>query len=149
MYASSTIAFTNPFHHHNENLLLDQQFASYAAYANLNRPPTPPPEMHGALYSNDYTNSRQEHGYGSVSRHNHKAQDQKRASSPARPSFEVADARQQDNVIAPSFQIPKAVNLSGGSLSELAAEVRCQNISLDCKTDCYRSHAFSGLSRPS
>lgn len=30
------------------------------------------------------------------------------------------------NAIAPSFQIPKSVNDSGGSLSELAAEVSLQ-----------------------
>lgn len=44
--------------------------------------------------------------------------------------FTVADSQQahqrrqsQANAIAPSFQIPKSVNNSGGSLSELAAQV--------------------------
>ena len=37
----------------------------------------------------------------------------------------------QANAIAPSFQIPKSVNDSGGSLSELAAQV-CSNPTLAC-----------------
>jgi len=34
--------------------------------------------------------------------------------------------KSNDTSIAPSFQIPKSVNDSGGSLSELAAEVSCK-----------------------
>ena len=43
----------------------------------------------------------------------------------AAPSDPQQRTSSQANVIAPSFQIPKSVNESGGSLSELAAEITC------------------------
>ncbi|KAK3680102.1 hypothetical protein LTR78_000479 [Recurvomyces mirabilis] len=46
---------------------------------------------------------------------------------PQQPVFESSQSRRgsQVNAIAPSFQIPRSVNDSGGSLSELAAQITC------------------------
>ncbi|QIW95294.1 hypothetical protein AMS68_000812 [Peltaster fructicola] len=143
MYTNGAVTFRNPFD--NSGTSFDphhlSQDSPYAAYVHLNRPPTPPPEMHGAQYTFEQ-GFRQERGHDSVlgdqyvyKPYTSQEHDHARPPSPAnlsRPAVDfesttetVSRRPSQANDIAKPFQIPRSVNDSGGSLAELAAEITC------------------------
>lgn len=124
-------------------------WASYSSNQGLSRALTPPPDMNNVSHASQYA-GRQEHGqhynnhmpvqstyrapvasYPYQPTADSTAAEKK--SSPAMqsrlPPLDSANDSQSrshkpsHSAIAPSFQIPKSVNDSGGSLSELAAEV--------------------------
>lgn len=125
-------------------------WASFSSNQDLNRALTPPSDMNSVSHASQHA-GRQEHGqhYNShMSAHstyrapvasyasyqpsgNSNAAESKvsptmQTRQPALDSANDSQSRPykpNNNAIAPSFQIPKSVNDSGGSLSELAAEV--------------------------
>ena len=95
------------------------------------------PQEHGQHYS-DYKQPYRAPAAlappnGDVGRNGHSIQPSTQTMSPSSVStqhvFDDARARSRKgshvNAIAPSFQIPRSVNDSGGSLSELAAQITC------------------------
>lgn len=126
-------------------------WSSYSNNSNISRTLTPPPDMNSVSHAPQYGNN-QEHGrqyndqmpayraptaqyppYVQSDMSSRTANLKESRTSPkqqTRPA--VLDTSNDNNnrsnkpnnsAIAPSFQIPKTVNDSGGSLSELAAEV--------------------------
>ncbi|KAK5119056.1 hypothetical protein LTR62_000267 [Meristemomyces frigidus] len=121
----------------------------------IERSLTPPPEMNNVSYASQAAYRKQEQGtnhadYGQqhlraanalhrpqaaaqthTQRHEFYPQSNRRPISPIpgpqQPVFENSQSRResQANVIAPALQIPRSVNDSGGSLSELAAQITC------------------------
>lgn len=149
-----------------------QSRANWASYSNnqdLSRALTPPPDMNSVSHASQHA-GRQEHGqhYNShVSAHStyrapvasyssyqpsansntaeSKVSPTMQTRLPALDSANDSQSRPHkpnNNAIAPSFQIPKSVNDSGGSLSELAAEVSlCRSTSvLNEYTDLISDH---------
>jgi hypothetical protein len=128
-------------------------WASYTSNQDLNRALTPPPDMTNVSHASQHVSHQEhgQHHYSShmPARSTYRAPvaqyppyeasdrgvDSVRSAkvSPGvqsrLPAIEpTSDARPKsqkpnDSLIAPSFQIPSSVNDSGGSLSELAAEV--------------------------
>lgn len=117
----------------------------HAAYSQQDRPPTPPPEMHGfdsslrnGVCANGATqsayaatsqlssfNDLQEHDWTGTSSQPLSPSTIDRCSSHYETTSEPNISRRSSHAtsIAPSFQIPKTVNDSGGSLADLAAQV--------------------------
>ncbi|TKA61152.1 hypothetical protein B0A55_12026 [Friedmanniomyces simplex] len=81
--------------------------------------PGPPYRPQGALHTQDINGTASQPSSRTISP----------IRGPRQPVFEDVRASSQRgsqaNAIAPSFQIPRAVNDSGGSLAELAAEITC------------------------
>ncbi|KAK5122066.1 hypothetical protein LTR85_004312 [Meristemomyces frigidus] len=130
-------------------------WSSYSQQSDFNRALTPPPDMNGASHATKPAYYQQERGqhYGnhhhqqvyrapvasyhaqddSLGRSGANTQTSSRTMSPVsgprQPVFDEPQAQSrrgsQANAIAPSFQIPRSVNDSGGSLSELAAQITC------------------------
>lgn len=125
----------------------DLSRSTYASYSRHERPPTPPPDMHklddtGRSGAYPYelpafeaaTQSLTQSSVGSLQELGRNGTiSQPLSPSTFAPSFttnqettsqpSVSRRGSQASAIAPSFQIPKTVNDSGGSLSELAAQV--------------------------
>lgn len=121
-------------------------WASHARAHDLNRALTPPPEMSGVHSSrpmsfqagdcsqNHLDLSRSKPAYRaptnsyqasevSIPHGNGRASPQQGPIEPAIDSSQQRRGSQYHNAIAANFQIPRSVNDSGGSLSELAAQV--------------------------
>ena len=129
-------------------------WSSYHQFPDFNRALTPPPDMNRASYTSRPAKRQQDHeqyqhdysgrsayttaaaSYAPQEVSNFDFGRNGTASLPISPvtsrpavlhdTLPQSQQRRasQANAIAPSFQIPKTVNDSGGSLSELAAEVR-------------------------
>jgi hypothetical protein len=149
MHADNSIYFRDPFAHDSHSR---GSWPTNPPYVDLVRQLTPPPEMsskpgyypqeHGQRYGNHVASQQlhrapfvpQEHPGADYSRNGVATQPNSRTMSPVfQPRQTTVDDSQlqhghrrkesQASAIAPSFQIPKSVNDSGGSLSELAAQV--------------------------
>ena len=155
MYATTAIRFTDPFasqdHHYNNQ----QTFRVDSPSCYSDRGATSPSAMSGGIphtsklytqqtsrqHEDDYSSTLSGRGPPAsyVTRHagytGTATQAASRTISPVLgakqvtfddPVSHVQSRRgSQANAIAPSFQIPKSVNSSGGSLSELAAQITC------------------------
>ncbi|PPJ57241.1 hypothetical protein CBER1_02806 [Cercospora berteroae] len=123
-------------------------WASHARAHDLNRALTPPPEMSGvhssrptSFQAGDYSQnhldlSRPKPAYraptnsyqaseASIPHGNGRASPQQGPIEPAIDSSQQRRGSQYHSAIAANFQIPRSVNDSGGSLSELAAQITC------------------------
>lgn len=136
-------------HHHGQSRA---NWSSQTTNQGLNRALTPPPDMnsvshalphgnhqeHGQYYNNAHMSNQstyraptaQYQPYGSSQSndrpsHSRDGRTSPRQSRTVQKSNDSQSRTQQksNSAIAPAFQIPKSVNDSGGSLSELAAEV--------------------------
>lgn len=165
MYTASTIRFRDPFvssgtpQPHNG---FSYEYSRPAASSNyqFSRVLTPPPEMTGVSANLRPSQSHEQghyygnHGQSQVAPYHSYGQSSNRPVSPRSRqntvgAADVASQSQgqssQSNAIAPALQIPRAVNNSQGSLSELAAQVRITATSDVMATDIYpRSPACSG-----
>ncbi|KAM3422742.1 hypothetical protein BST61_g227 [Cercospora zeina] len=155
MYVDTAIRFRDPFvssrdfppsHLHGYDRSRDN-WASHARAHDLNRALTPPPEMSGVHSSRPMSSQAGEYSQRSPdfsrSKPSHRApashqpadasipHGSGRASPHQAPIERMSDSSQQrrgsqyHNAIATNFQIPRSVNDSGGSLSELAAQITC------------------------
>lgn len=154
MYAPSAIHFRDPFASQDSYQDRPRpSWTSQPQYPDFTRAFTPPPEMNGVSHAKaGYYQQEHGHHYGDylpdqqaytapVAPHmpqelSH-GQNGRRTQVSGRTSpapvvrqpvagdgYAQSRRTSQANAIAPSFQIPKSVNDSGGSLSELAAQVR-------------------------
>lgn len=151
MYADTSIHFRDPFV---SNDVFDKHLRGgwlpYSQHSDFDQALTPPPDMNGISLTSKPGYYQQEHGhhygdfvsgqqayrapvapYGPQEVSNAEFGRSGVATEPCSRSISPNLQQQsqqrrgsQANAIAPSFQIPKSVNDSGGSLSELAAQVR-------------------------